>query len=225
MAAMVNHINNLEERHIITIEDPIEYVHQDNKSVIIQRSVGEDTESFATALKHTLRHDPDIIVVGEMRDLTTIGIAISAAETGHLVFGTLHTINAGETIDRVVEVFPTGQQAQIRLQLSQVLVAVLSQTLVRRNEGGRIPACEIMICNTAIRHLIREGQIHQLYSNIQLGHKEGMQTLNQSLATLVSNNIVSREEAMRHCSDVEQLETALKHAKLGMLSPQAAYIQ
>jgi twitching motility protein PilT len=210
-------------RHIITIEDPIEYVHKDNKSVIIQRSVGDDTESFATALKHTLRHDPDVIVVGEMRDLTTIAIAVSAAETGHLVFGTLHTIDAGETIDRVVEVFPTGQQAQIRLQLSQVLLAVLSQTLVRRIEGGRVPACEIMICNTAIRNLMREGQVHQLYTNIQLGQKEGMQTLDQSLANLVSQNIVSQEEAVKHCSNVERFEQSLKHANQGMLRPVATF--
>jgi twitching motility protein PilT len=225
MAAMIHHINSVEERHIITIEDPIEYVHKDNKSVIIQRSVGEDTESFATALKHTLRHDPDVIVVGEMRDLTTIAIAISAAETGHLVFGTLHTVDAGETIDRVVEVFPTGQQTQIRLQLSQVLIAVLSQTLVRRIGGGRVPACEVMVCNSAIRHVIREGQIHQIYSNMQLGQKDGMQTLNNALATLVTGNIVSHEEAVRHCSNVEQFQNALKHAKLGMLNPLAASVK
>jgi twitching motility protein PilT len=220
---MINHINNHAERHIITIEDPIEYVHNDNNSVIIQRSVGEDTESFATALKHTLRHDPDVIVVGEMRDLGTIAIAITAAETGHLVFGTLHTIDAAETIDRVVEVFPTGQQAQIRLQLSQVLLAVLSQTLVKRVEGGRVPACEIMVCNTAIKNLIREGQIHQIYSNIQLGQKEGMQTLNQSLANLVAQNIVSQEEATKHCSNVDRFEQTLIHARQGTMRPVAAF--
>ncbi len=225
MAAMIHHINNLEERHILTIEDPIEYVHKDNKSVIIQRNVGEDTESFATALKHALRHDPDVIVVGEMRDLTTIAIAVSAAETGHLVFGTLHTIDAGETIDRVVEVFPAGQQEQIKLQLSQVLVAVLSQTLVRRIGGGRVPACEIMICNSAIKHLIRDGQVHQLYSTMQLGQKDGMQTLNQSLATLVVKNIVSLEDAMNHSSNVAQFELACKHAKSAMPSPLVASVQ
>ncbi len=213
MAAMIHHINNIEERYIITIEDPVEYVHRDNKSVIIQRTVGEDTESFSIALKHALRHDPDVIVVGEMRDLTTIAIAVSAAETGHLVLGTLHTLDAGETIDRVVEVFPVGQQSQIRLQLSQVLVAILSQTLVRRIGGGRVPACEIMICNSAIKNLIREGQIHQLHSAMQLGQKDGMQTLNHSLATLVANNIVSLEDALRHSSNAVQLEQALNYAK------------
>jgi twitching motility protein PilT len=213
MAAMINHINDNAERHIVTIEDPIEYVYKDNKSMIIQRCVGDDTESFATALKHTLRHDPDVIVVGEMRDLDTIAIAISAAETGHLVFGTLHTIDARETVDRVVEVFPTGQQAQVRLQLSQVLLAVLSQTLVRRIGGGRIPACEIMISNSAIRNLIREGLVHQLYSQIQLGQKEGMQTLEQSLADLVDNNIVQKEEASKHCSESERFEQALRYTR------------
>ena len=225
MAAMINHINNTAERHIITIEDPIEYVHEDNKSIIIQRSVGEDTESFATALRQTLRHDPDVIVVGEMRDLATIAIAISAAETGHLVLGTLHTIDACETIDRVVEVFPSDQQAQIRLQLSQVLVGVLSQTLVRRIGGGRVPACEIMICNNAVKNLIREGQIHQLHSNIQLGQKEGMRTLNQSLATLVTQNIVSLEDAERHCSNVAQFKQSMKYAETVAPAPVAASYQ
>ena len=223
MAAMINHINNEAERHIITIEDPIEYVHEDNKSVIIQRSVGEDTESFATALKHTLRHDPDVIVVGEMRDLATIAIAVTAAETGHLVFGTLHTIDAAETIDRVVEVYLMGQQIQIRLQLSQVLLAVLSQTLARRIGGGRVPACEIMVCNTAIKNLIREGQVHQLYNTIQLGQKEGMQTLNQSLANLVVQNIVSEEEAVKHCSHVERFKKMLNHGMQGVPGPVAAF--
>jgi twitching motility protein PilT len=211
MAAMINHINNTQERHIITIEDPIEYVHADNKSVIIQRSVGEDTDSFATALKHSLRHDPDVIVVGEMRDLVTISTAVSAAETGHLVFGTLHTIDASETIDRVIEVFPGGQQEQIRLQLSQVLVAVLSQTLVPRIGGGRVPACEIMICNSAIKNLMREGQVHQLNSILQLGQKEGMQTLSQSLANLVKQNVISLEDAMERTSNLKQLQDTLRY--------------
>ncbi len=215
MAAMIHHINNNAERYIITIEDPIEYVHQDKKSVIIQRNVGEDTESFATALKHSLRHDPDVIVVGEMRDLTTISIALSAAETGHLVLGTLHTIDASETIDRVVEVFPAEQQAQVRLQLSQVLVAVLSQALVRRIGGGRIPALEIMLCSNPIKNLIREGQVHQLYSNIQIGQKEGMITLNQSLYNLVMKRIITLEEARTHCSNITQFEQLMQYKTLG----------
>jgi twitching motility protein PilT len=154
-----------------------------------------------------------------MRDLTTIAIAVSAAETGHLVLGTLHTLDAGETIDRIVEVFPVGQQARIRLQLSQVLVASLSQSLVRRIDGGRVPACEIMICNSAIKHLVREGLIHQLHSNIQLGQKDGMQTLNQSLATLIVKNIVSLEDAVHHSNNVAQLEEAIKHVKSAIPSP------
>jgi len=201
MAAMINYINNNQERYILTIEDPIEYVHKDNKSVIIQRNVGDDTESFNDALKHTLRHDPDVIVVGEMRDLITISTAISAAETGHLVFGTLHTIDAVETIDRIVDVFPAGQQEQIKLQLSQVLLAVLSQTLVPRIGGGRAPACEIMLCTTAVKHLIRDGQTHQLQNSMQLGRGEGMRTLNQSLSELVEANIVSIDDAIHHSND------------------------
>jgi twitching motility protein PilT len=219
LAAMVHHINNHQQRHILTIEDPIEYVHTDNMSVVIQRNVGEDTESFAAALTHALRHDPDVIVVGEMRDLTTISTAISAAETGHLVLGTLHTIDASETIDRVVEVFPHGQQAQIRLQLSQVLVAVLSQSLVRLIGGGRVPACEIMICNPAIRNLIREGQIHQLSSTIQMGQRDGMQTLNHALASLVANDVVSFEDAVSHSSNSAQLTDSIKHVKAAMPRP------
>ncbi len=215
MAAMINHINNHAERYIVTIEDPIEYIHKDNKSVIIQRNVGEDTESFATALKHTLRHDPDVIVVGEMRDLTTIAIALSAAETGHLVLGTLHTVDASETIDRVVEVFPGEQQAQIRLQLSQVLLAVLSQRLVPRIGGGRVPALEIMLCTNAIKNLIREGQVHQIYSNVQTGQKEGMITLNQSLLNLVIKKIITLEEAKAHCSNVSQFEQLMQYTALG----------
>jgi twitching motility protein PilT len=215
MAAMINHINNHAERYIVTIEDPIEYIHKDNKSVIIQRNVGEDTESFATALKHTLRHDPDVIVVGEMRDLTTIAIALSAAETGHLVLGTLHTVDASETIDRVVEVFPGEQQAQIRLQLSQVLLAVLSQTLVPRIGGGRVPALEIMLCTNAIKNLIREGQVHQIYSNVQMGQKEGMITLNQSLLNLVGRKIITFEEAKAHCSNITQFEQLMQYMTTG----------
>jgi twitching motility protein PilT len=219
MAAMIDHINRTDERHIITIEDPIEYVHEDNRSVIIQRCVGEDTDSFSNALIHALRHDPDVIVVGEMRDLTTIAIAITAAETGHLVFGTLHTISASETIDRVVEVFPPGQQEQIRLQLSQVLVAVISQTLVPRVGEGRVPACEVMVCNNAIKNLIREGQVHQLYSTIQLGQQNGMQTMNQSLATFVANNTVSLEDATKHCSDEKRFQDLIKTTNIVIPRP------
>ena len=215
LAAMINYINETEKRHIITIEDPIEYVHTNKNSLILQRSVGDDTQSFSTALRHALRHDPDVIVVGEMRDLDTIATAISAAETGHLVMGTLHTIDASETVDRIVEVFPHGQQEQIRLQLSQVLLAVLSQTLVPRIGGGRVPACEIMLNNSAVRSSIREGKIHQLYSSIQLGQKEGMRTLNQALASLVEKGIVSAEEAMLKSSNVGRLEKMIEQLQSG----------
>lgn len=221
MAAMIHHINLTQEKYIITIEDPIEYVHKDDKSVIIQRNVGEDTESFAAALKYSLRHDPDVIVVGEMRDLTTIATAISAAETGHLVFGTLHTLDAAETLHRIVEVFPEGQQSQVKLQLSQVLLAVLSQTLVPRIGGGRVPACEIMIGNVAIRNLMREGHIHQIQSSIQLHQNEGMQTLNHALANLITGGLVTAEDAMEKSSNPVQLEEMLKHRKPSTLDPLA----
>ncbi len=196
LAAMIKHINEREARHIITIEDPVEYVHENIKSLILQRNIGEDTVSFGEALRRALRHDPDVIVVGEMRDLTTIATAISAAETGHLVLGTLHTIDAPETIDRIVDVFPHGQQSQIILQLSQVLVAVLSQVLVPLVGGGRVPACEIMISNVAIKNTIRQRQIHMLQGIMELGRKDGLQTLNQSLARLVGDGLVSESEAM-----------------------------
>ena len=216
---MIAHINNHASRHIITIEDPIEYIHESKKSLILQRCVGDDTESFATALKHALRHDPDVIVVGEMRDLTTITTAVSAAETGHLVMGTLHTVDATETVSRVVEVFPYGQQAQIRLQLSQVLLAVLSQTLIPRIGGGRVPACEIMINNSAVKNSIREGKTHQLLNSIQLGKKEGMQTLNQALASLVQKNIVSKEEAMAKSGTPEKLEEMIEREEAAEKKP------
>ena len=179
-------------------------------SLILQRNVGEDTVSFSEALRRALRHDPDVIVVGEMRDLTTIATAISAAETGHLVLGTLHTLDAPETINRIVDVFPPGQQSQIILQLSQVLAAVLSQALVPLVGGGRVPACEIMISNTAIKNTIRQKQVHMLHATMELGRKDGMQTLNQALAKLVAQGLVSESEAKAKSSDTEQLEAVLK---------------
>ncbi|MFC2068937.1 type IV pilus twitching motility protein PilT [Chloroflexota bacterium] len=211
LAAMIKHINEREERHIITIEDPIEYVHENIKSLILQRNVGEDTVSFSEALRRALRHDPDVIVVGEMRDLTTMATAISAAETGHLVLGTLHTLDAPETINRIVDVFPDGQQSQIVLQLSQVLVAVLSQTLVPLIKGGRVPACEIMITNAAIKNTIRQKQIHMLHGIMELGRKDGLQTLNHALSRLVEDGLVSQDEALAKSSDTEELENTLKN--------------
>ena len=205
LSAMVNHINENDSRHIITVEDPIEYVHLNKKSIILQLEVGKDTQSFAQALWNTLRHDPDVVVVGEMRDLDTISAAITAAETGHLVMGTLHTNDATQTIDRIVDVFPHGQQAQMRVQLSQVLVGVFSQVLLPRIKGGRVPACEIMIANSAVRNSIREGKTQYLQNAIQLGIKEKMQTLNQALAKLVVEKQVSVQQALHSSVDKEQL--------------------
>lgn len=173
--------------------------------MILQLEVGKDTESFSQALWNTLRHDPDVLVVGEMRDLETISAAITAAETGHLVMGTLHTNDATQTIDRIVDVFPPGQQAQMRVQLSQVLLAVFSQVLLPRIRGGRVPACEIMIANSAVRNSIREGKTQYLQNAIQLGIKEKMQTLNQALAMLVVEKEVSVQQALYYSVDTEQL--------------------
>lgn len=205
LASMVNHINETDSRHIITVEDPIEYVHNNKNSIILQLEVGKDTESFSHALWNTLRHDPDVLIVGEMRDLETMSGAITAAETGHLVMGTLHTNDATQTIDRIVDVFPPGQQAQMRVQLSQVLLAVFSQVLVPRIGGGRIPACEIMIANSAVRNSIREGKTQYLQNAIQLGIKEKMQTLNQALAKLIVEKEISIQQALHYSMDTEQL--------------------
>jgi twitching motility protein PilT len=205
LAAMVNYLNENESRHIITVEDPIEYIHPNKKSIILQLEVGRDTESFSQALWNTLRHDPDVLVVGEMRDLETISAAITAAETGHLVMGTLHTNDATQTIDRVIDVFPHGQQAQMRVQLSQVLLGVFSQVLLPCINGGRVPACEIMIANSAVRNSIREGKTQYLQNAIQLGVKEKMQTLNQALAKLVVEKDFTVQQAVHYSVDREQL--------------------
>jgi twitching motility protein PilT len=197
LTAMINHLNENAHRNIITIEDPVEYLHPNKKCLIAQRDLGDDTKSFSTALKHALRHDPDVIVIGEIRDLETVSTAITAAETGHLVIGTLHTVDAVQSINRLIDIFPYDQQQQIRLQLSLVIEAVLSQTLLRRVEGGRRAAFEIMIGNSAIRNIIRENRISELARNMEVSsQEEGMQTMDQALAKLVSNNIVSMEEAL-----------------------------
>lgn len=210
LAGMINHLNESKKQNVITIEDPIEFLYCDKRCIIAQRDLGDDTKSFATALIHALRHDPDVIVVGEMRDLETISTAIRAAETGHLVLGTLHTTDASQTVDRIVDVFPHGQQPQIRLQLSQVIEAILSQTLLPRIEGGRVAAFEIMIANSAVRNLIRDGKTFELPSIMQLGAKDGMQTLDQALADLVRSGIVTQEEAMMKSSNPERLLKALQ---------------
>ena len=195
LAAMVNHKNESEHGHILTIEDPIEFVHESKRCLINQREVHRDTLGFAEALRSALREDPDIILVGEMRDLETIRLALSAAETGHLVFGTLHTSSAAKTIDRVVDVFPAAEKEMVRSMLSESLRAVISQTLLKKNGGGRVAAHEIMIGTPAIRNLIREGKIAQMYSAIQTGVAQGMQTLDQCLQELVAKGVVSKEEA------------------------------
>jgi twitching motility protein PilT len=195
LAAMVNHKNETEYGHILTIEDPIEFVHQSKKCLINQREVHRDTLGFSQALRSALREDPDTILVGEMRDLETIRLALSAAETGHLVFGTLHTSSAAKTIDRVVDVFPAEEKEMVRAMLSESLRAVISQSLLKKNGGGRVAAHEIMIGTPAIRNLIRENKIAQMYSAIQTGHQYGMQTLDQCLQGLVQKGVVSRAEA------------------------------
>jgi twitching motility protein PilT len=196
LAAMVNHVNDNEYGHILTVEDPIEFVHESKKCLINQREVGPHTLSFNNALRSALREDPDVILVGELRDLETIRLALTAAETGHLVFGTLHTSSAAKTIDRVVDVFPAEEKEMVRAMLSESLRAVISQTLLKTKDGnGRVAAHEIMMGTPAIRNLIREGKIAQMYSAIQTGQNFGMQTLDQNLIELVRRNVVSSAEA------------------------------
>jgi len=202
LAAMVNDVNENEYGHILTVEDPIEFVHESKKCLINQREVGPHTLSFANALRSALREDPDIILVGEMRDLTTIALAMTAAETGHLVFGTLHTSSAAKTVDRIIDVFPAAEKEMIRAMLSESLRAVISQTLCKTKDGtGRVAAHEIMIGTPAIRNLIREAKVAQMYSSIQTGGGLGMQTLDQNLQDLVKRNLVSMPEARAKASN------------------------
>ncbi|MGH8525574.1 MAG: type IV pilus twitching motility protein PilT [Gammaproteobacteria bacterium] len=195
LAAMVNHINEHEYGHVLTIEDPIEFVHTSKKCLINQREVHRDTLGFNEALRSALREDPDVVLVGEMRDLETIRLALTAAETGHLVFGTLHTSSAAKTVDRIVDVFPAAEKDMMRAMLSESLRAVISQTLLKKTGGGRVAAHEIMIGTPAIRNLIRENKVAQMYSAIQTGAQFGMQTLDQNLQELVKRNVVSRNDA------------------------------
>ncbi|MDD5793231.1 type IV pilus twitching motility protein PilT [Clostridium sp. HCP1S3_B4] len=206
LAAMINEINNSKDCHIVTLEDPIEYVHQHKLSMVNQREIGEDTKSFANALRAVLREDPDVILVGEMRDPETIAIAITAAETGHLVFSTLHTIGASKTIDRIIDVFPPHQQQQIRTQLASVLQGIISQQLIQKVDGsGRVAALEIMTITPGIQNLIREGKSHQIESSIQTGAKYGMKTMDMALADLYKSMIISKESAFDYCVDQEIL--------------------
>jgi len=210
LAAMVGQINNERSCHLITIEDPIEYLHTHRRSLVNQRELGADTRSFPAALKHALREDPDVILVGEMRDLETMALAITAAETGHLVFSTVHTNNAAQTIDRIVDVFPPGQQEQIRIQLSNNLEAVLSQQLLpRAGSPGRVAAMEIMIASPAIRNLVREAKAHQITSIIQTSAHLGMQTMDQCLRDLYQRGLITYEEAMGRAMNQDELKKML----------------
>lgn len=196
LAAMIDYLNSNFEGHILTVEDPIEFVHQSKKCLVNQRELGPHTHSFANALRAALREDPDVIMVGEMRDLETIQLALTAAETGHIVFGTLHTSSAPKTVDRVIDVFPPTQQAQIRTQFAESVQAVITQTLLKKKTGGRAAALEILIGTTAVRNLIREGKIHQIPGTMQVSQKDGMQTMDMALQNLVSRGVVTKEEAL-----------------------------
>jgi twitching motility protein PilT len=195
LAAMIDHLNQHRRQHILTLEDPIEFIHQPNRSLINQRQVHRDTQSFSAALRSALRQDPDVILVGELRDLETIRLALTAAETGHLVFGTLHTASAAKTVDRLVDVFPAGEKPMVRSMLSESLQAVVSQVLVKKIGGGRVAAHEIMLSTPAIRNLIREDKVAQMVSAMQTGGALGMQTLDMRLKALVTEGVISREEA------------------------------
>src|SRR6186997_1774651 len=206
LAAMVNHVNENEFGHILTIEDPVEFLHESKKCLINQRELGPHTLSFPNALRSALREDPDYILVGEMRDLETIRLALTAAETGHLVFATLHTSSAAKTIDRIIDVFPAGEKPMVRSMLSESLRAVISQALLKKVGGGRIAAHEIMVGIPAIRNLIREDKVAQMYSSIQTGQNVGMQTLDQCLLDLVRRGLVTRQQAISYAKDKKIFE-------------------
>jgi len=211
LASMIDRINRERHEHIVTVEDPIEFVHEHRTCIVNQREVFADTHGFAEALRHVLRQDPDVVLIGEMRDLETVASALTVAETGHLVFSTLHTNSAVQTINRIIDIFPSNQQPQVRAQLSLVLQAVISQQLLPRLDGkGRVLAVEVMIPNAAIRNLIREAKIHQLYSQLQIGQiKFGMQTMSQSLLELYQRRLISYEETMGHATEPDELRSML----------------
>ena len=223
LATIIDEINSERHAHIVTIEDPIEFVHMHKSCIVNQREVGADTQSFTRALKSVLRQDPDVILIGEMRDLETIETALVAAETGHLVLATLHTNSCVQTINRIVDVFPAHQQSQIRAQLSFVLEGVMTQQLIPRADGqGRVLAVEIMIPNPAIRNLIREDKVHQIYSQMQIGQaKFGMQTMNQSLLALYQKRLLTADQALAQSSDPEELRQMIKGVAPGMASATA----
>src|SRR5580698_2095245 len=210
LAAMINEINMNKSRHIITIEDPIEYTHRSQKSIIVQREVHYDTYSFSAALRSALREDPDVVLVGEMRDLETIASAITIAETGHLVFATLHTNSAAQSIDRMIDVFPPHQQPQIRAQLSNILMAICSQRLVPSIGGGRIAAAEILVATPAVRNIIREGKSHQLEAVIQTGAEFGMQSMDKQLVNLIHAGNITYDEARNFAVDMDELDRLMR---------------
>ena len=213
LAAMVDVVNKERSGHIMTVEDPIEFLHKHQKCIVNQREVGADTHGFAPALKHVLRQDPDVILVGEMRDLETISTAITAAETGHLVFATLHTQDAPQTIDRIIDVFPPHQQQQVRVQLATTLQGVVTQQLLQTTDGkGRAAAVEILITTPAVRNLVREGKVHQIYSVMQAGGRFGMQTMDMSIATLVKQGKISQQLAFERCHDPDELQRLIGSA-------------
>lgn len=210
LAALIHKINMEQAKHIITVEDPIEYTHQSKRSLIVQREVHYDTYSFSTALRSSLREDPDVVLIGEMRDLETIAAAITIAETGHLVFATLHTNSAAQSIDRMVDVFPPHQQPQVRAQLGNMLQAICSQRLVPALSGGRIAAAEILVATAAVRNIIREGKNYQLEAVIQTGAEHGMQSMDRTLVNLVHRGIISYEEARNYAVDLEELDRLMR---------------
>ena len=224
LAAMVDVVNTERAGHIMTVEDPIEFLHKHKKCVVNQREIGADTHSFASALKHVLRQDPDVILVGEMRDLETIGTAITAAETGHLVFATLHTQDAPQTIDRIIDVFPPHQQQQVRVQLSTTLQGVVTQQLIPTADGlGRVVASEVMVATPGIRNLIREGKVHQVYSAMQAGGRYGMQTMDMSLAAHVKAGRVTQQMAFERCHDPEELQRLIGSAAISAYSGMSSF--
>jgi twitching motility protein PilT len=216
LAAMIDRINETRNEHIMSVEDPIEFLHTHKRCIVNQREVNQDTKSFAQALKHVLRQDPDVILVGEMRDLETISLAVTAAETGHLVFGTLHTQDAPQTVDRIIDVFPPHQQHQIRAQLANALQGIITQTLIpKRDGGGRVVACEVLMPTPGVRNLIREGKNHQIYSAMQTGGKFGMQTMDAALVDLVQRRLISRGEAEKRSSNPEELKRLAGGSSVG----------
>jgi twitching motility protein PilT len=213
-AAMIDFINTQFSHHIMTVEDPVEFLHEDKKSLINQRELGRDTLTFPNALKFVLRQDPDVILIGEMRDLETISLAITAAETGHLVFGTLHTTDAVQTVDRIIDVFPMHQQQQVRMQMSVNLVGIISQTLVKRADGrGRVAAFETLVAIPAVRNLVREAKTHQIASIIQTGSRQGMISMDQSLATLVKKGLATRDAAQERAYNLQEFHSLLDGAR------------